>query len=73
MSNKYEIRTVEDFLAVPQDKLSECLRDFKQWVELAYELNALFGEGAMVKTEFIWFDDGIEGISSIKIVDGAAI
>lgn len=52
MSDQYELRTIADFIAVPEDRLAECLTDFATWLSLARQTNAfnaaaknLLGEG----------------------------
>jgi uncharacterized membrane protein len=79
-TKEYEIRTVEDFLAVPADKRDECLRDFKTWMEIKSktgEIEAELSEGlgvpvAIRHNVFTWLDDGIAGVSQIRITTGDA-
>ena len=67
MSNRYEIKTVEDFFAVPVDKLQPLLTDFATFLMLGHEF-----EGSRIvkfdKSAFIWVDDGIAGLSEIMVV-----
>jgi len=74
---EYRIKTVSDFLDVPIEKRGECLRDFSAWMRMAdhskeinREINGLFdlpeGSTTLVLDEFIWADDGIEGVSEIR-------
>lgn len=64
----YEIKTVQDFLLVPADRLEACLSEFRDYLEYArdiMELAKLAGEIVGAKeTEssvgsFNWTDDGI--------------
>lgn len=76
MSAEYRLQTIADFLAVPEDKLQDCFRDFSEWLSLARqaerinEINrTIFGEGVSFSMEsFSWVDDGQAGISAIDFV-----
>lgn len=68
MSDKYEIKSVADFIKVPDEKLSECLRDFASWCDFHREMRDLLDGIEMHEETFIWVDDGKPGISSIKII-----
>ena len=67
MSKRYEIKTVEDFFAVPVDKLQPLINDFATFLMLGHEF-----EGSHIvkfdKSGFIWVDDGIAGLSEIMVV-----
>jgi hypothetical protein len=63
----YTIRTLNDFLAVPEDCLDECLRDFALSVVgarhakaaiLAMAAEILIPEDAVMLKSFRWTDDG---------------
>jgi hypothetical protein len=65
---KYEIKTVQDFLKVPEDRLEECLKEFRDYLDIARSVSKLVkatGELLGAKgTEaevgcFNWCDDGI--------------
>jgi hypothetical protein len=65
---EYRIATVQDFLKVPEDRLDECLKEFRDYLDIARsvtELAKAAGEllGAKeTETEvgcFNWCDDGI--------------
>ncbi len=65
---EYRIATVQDFLKVPEDRLEECLHEFRDYLAIARDVTALAkaaGEllGAKeTETEvgcFTWCDDGI--------------
>lgn len=58
--DKYEIATVEDFLKVPEDKLSECLKDFASWVGMVRLVRDLGPEIVKLREHgnFVWTDDG---------------
>lgn len=78
MSNEYPITGLEDFLKVPEDKIDECLADFKNWLSLARQsavitsmLDALSGVPGSTTFlhSFTWIDDGIPGIRTVQITD----
>jgi hypothetical protein len=58
---RYEISAPLDFLKVPEDRRSECLREFATWLEIADNMRTLF-EGIPMEVArdgaFIWIDDG---------------
>ena len=80
---RYEIRTVRDFLAVPEDRIAECLREFAIVLEMARAgiglMDAVSDEvtkpGAIrwqLDETFTWIDDGL-GTAHLRIrADGAA-
>ena len=64
----YEIKTVQDFLLVPEDRLEACLTEFRDYLEYARdiaELAKLAGEIIGAKEtqttvgSFNWTDDGL--------------
>lgn len=64
----YEIKTVQDFLLVPEDRLEACLSEFRDYLEYArdiMELAKLAGEIVGAKEtkssvgSFNWTDDGL--------------
>lgn len=75
--SEYEIRTLEDFLKVPADRLPECLRDFGDWLALARrkgEVDKILTEAVGVETDlamdfFHWIDDGQRGVSEVSMID----
>ena len=66
---EYEIRTVGDFLAVPESRLDECLAEFREFLGLARDMvsmskamEKLVGVQAENKeVSFVWVDDGKRG------------
>jgi hypothetical protein len=63
---EYEIKTVGDFLHVPQDRIDVCLNEFKSALMRAHIVKSMDAE-IQKKTgvslpfemyEFIWTDDG---------------
>lgn len=56
---KYTIRTLTDFLKVPEDRRAECLKEFSVWLELYEAVHVLF-DGLLLKDHdaFVWIDDG---------------
>jgi len=64
---EYEIKTVQDFLKVPADRMEECLTEFRDFLDLSREtVEACKVVGKLLGTEppetivqaFIWSDDG---------------
>jgi hypothetical protein len=60
---KHHIRTVDDFLKIPQEKLMHCLQDFQNWLTFATseEMQLMLRAIPEMKpsfSEFIWVDDG---------------
>lgn len=67
---EYEITAIADLLKVPDDKLDDCLADLKIWlgVRKTYdELPDVFRELVTLQDTMTWKDDGIRGVSEIKI------
>lgn len=70
---QYEIRTIHDFLAIPEDRLDACLRDFKEWIAMGGAIKDLIQTAdGTVKVEqllpnLIWIDDGSVGLSQVSI------
>jgi hypothetical protein len=61
---RYIIKTLADFLTIPQEKLEHALKDFYSWIEynhafrsLAKEIPELAGLEADA-SKFVWVDDG---------------
>lgn len=78
----YTIRSVNDFLSVPPDKLRTCLLEFgnaiehvRRVVEIAQEMATEEGieipAEAILMNEFDWIDDGIISIGPVKLIDGS--
>ncbi|MEX3764491.1 hypothetical protein [Paraburkholderia phenoliruptrix] len=78
-NKEYPIKSLEDFLMVPEDKIDACLSDFKTWLSLARqsapvtallqaiapaEISAVFATHS-----FTWIDDGLPGIRAIQVTD----
>lgn len=67
---QYEITTIADLLQIPDDKLDDCLADLKIWIGIRKEFNALpefLREYLNLSDVFVWKDDGIRGISQIRL------
>lgn len=64
MIKEYKINNIEDFTNVPDDRLDDCLIDFKQYIILLKEFKK---EDKNLKSEFIWIDDGEHKIKEIII------
>lgn len=69
--NKYEIKEIKDFLQVPPDKIGICLKDFAQYLEMvrAFTTIADVLDSPIESHGFTWVDDGIEGVSSVRLHD----
>jgi hypothetical protein len=57
----YHIETVADFLKVPQDRLDDCLAEFRTVLRCVEPFEAL--TGAEIVPSFTWVDDGNRHIS----------
>jgi hypothetical protein len=59
-AKQYTIERVGDFLAVPEDRLTECLAEFSDCLGKMHEVRRKAGpDGASVTlTGFVWTDDG---------------
>lgn len=75
---RYEIRTVADFMAIPIEKLDDCLHDFDTWLgiqhfarEVGPKLSAEFKmrdvPGECGPDRFIWIDDG-KHVATISVL-----
>lgn len=61
VETRYNLRTVEDFLDVPVEKLPACLVDFLSWIDIMRELrnaNFLAENVKPIPDQFQWVDDG---------------
>lgn len=57
---RYEIRTVADFLKVPEARWEACLKDFRCWLEVLRAVQPFqeAGIGVRMNAEFFgWIDD----------------
>lgn len=69
-TKRYQITTIADLLAVPQDKLDAWFEDLKVWLSIrkAYDdLPESAREIMKLQDSMIWKDDGKTGISEIQI------
>jgi hypothetical protein len=59
VSETYKIVKLEDFAKIPSAKLGQCLKEFKEALELYYKINETFP----AKIDyFTWVDDGKHGL-----------
>lgn len=59
-ASEYRIRTVGDFMAVPEDCRDVCLREFAVWLSIGETAKKLLtGIPAKWPTTFVWIDDGL--------------
>ena len=64
-AKEYTIKTLEDFLTVPEDRLEDCLKEFKSFIEILRPIKDLikatgdtFGvEAGAIAEAFVWIDD----------------
>lgn len=67
---EYLIESFEDFDKVPEDRLETCLADFVEYLRMGRMIRSAFNsEAVSLVPRFIWVDDGIAGVSSIRFVD----
>jgi len=64
MDKEYKIKTMLDFLQVPDDKIDACLEDFKHCLRL---WKILPHDTLKPTGEFTWVDDGKPGLSGAII------
>jgi hypothetical protein len=69
---EYKIKTIEDFLKVPPDRLEVCLQEFKTWCEMTRPLEDAIKAVADCLYEkielgfergFTWIDDGERNVT----------
>ncbi len=68
MSNRYEIKTIDDLLRVPPNRLHDCLAELETSIRICHAMQALAAAGApteQVKVglkvglpSWTWIDDG---------------
>jgi hypothetical protein len=59
IETRYKITSVEDFFAVPANKIDHCLTDFRLWIEAIREYqDTLGGLATPDPNNFTWIDDG---------------
>lgn len=63
----YKIRTIQDFLLVPADRLEECLREFAIMLGMARVATGLLGWE--LGDTFTWIDDNA-GTATMRIRTG---
>jgi hypothetical protein len=75
---RYIIKTLADFLTIPQEKLEHALKDFYSWIQynhafavLAKDVPELAALEADV-SKFVWLDDGKHEIIPVFEIKGPA-
>lgn len=58
MADKYKLVTLEDFLNIPEDKIENCLKEFKQYLDFMRPLKGL----AELKS-YTWLDDNKDSLT----------
>jgi hypothetical protein len=66
---RYAIRTVADFLAIPPEKVGDCLIDFCGWIVVMHSAMDLPSH-VTVPESFDWIDDG-EHLATVTLKNGA--
>lgn len=76
MHAEYLISKLSDFLAVPEDRLTDCLIDFHIWLQMArsnghvdhFTILAAVAPGTITfnREQFVWIDDGKNCISAVE-------
>jgi hypothetical protein len=76
---EYKIEHVKDFLLVPRDRLSQCLIEFRHFLDICHAStdfansigDAIGASGPIVKSldiiKFVWIDDG-ELNKTVKVI-----
>jgi hypothetical protein len=57
MADEYLIEKLNDFLKVPENRLDDCLAEFKVCLGLIHAVNKKTGVTATDLTKFQWIDD----------------
>ena len=74
--NEYHIERVKDLLAIPADKLDDCLSQLRSWAKHMAYLQATkhsFGPtfaaavDSMCDRGFVWIDDGLDGLNGVRL------
>jgi hypothetical protein len=66
----YEIKTVEDFMKVPPERLGDCLGEFIDYLHFMRNTPQLSKEvGARLEPVYVfnWIDDGKVGVSAVRL------
>ena len=65
MSKQYEIKTIEDFFKIPDNRIDDCLDEFKEFISIVKPVVSLANTiSDATKTQraeiikFTWIDDG---------------
>jgi hypothetical protein len=73
----YRVRSVVDFLSIPEERRPVALHEFGVWLRLRESFSTVLGELAEIVAfpeEFVWVDDDLgEGRVILKDDDGRAI
>lgn len=67
MGIQYEIKTLEDMHAIPDESLGAFLFDLAHWLCMCREVKDT-DDLTVMRDQFIWIDDGKEGISGAHVV-----
>jgi hypothetical protein len=68
--NTYEIKTVEDFMEVPPERLADCLSEFIDYLHFMRNTPQLAKEvGVRIEPVYVfnWIDDGKTGVSAVRL------
>lgn len=64
---RYTIKTVADMNAIPDESVGAFLIDLAHWMALCREVKDTENM-KMIRDEFEWVDDGVEGLSQVQII-----
>lgn len=69
MAPTYTIRSISDFLQVPEDRRDACLREFAVFLSILDYSLVLMGSdlrpALSAAASFVWCDDGVEACTGI--------
>jgi hypothetical protein len=74
--NEYHIERVKDLLAIPYDKLDDCLMQLRSWakhmaylqaIKKAYGPTFAAAVDSMSEHGFVFVDDGLDGCSGVRM------
>lgn len=56
---RYEIRSVQDFMLVPEYRRALCLREFEIWIGMMEDIKKLMADVPVrLPDAYVWIDDG---------------
>ena len=72
MSEKYTIKTLDDFCDVPCNRLESCLDEFMDWINVMNMAKQVVGNLGLPSVDintigFIWTDDGERKMNGVDV------